>query len=514
LDGHESYEVMASRTLPGGMLGEIERDVGRTLPTHPRFHGEEGQGGRKELLKILRAVAAAEPIVGYCQGMNFVAAVLLISLGSDQDAFWMLLSMMEGYHYRNIFAPGVPLLPLRVFQFTGLVRKRLPRLWRHMESQGFSLDIFAHQCVMTLFAYSIEPAFLAHVWDSFFLLGWKAVFRIGLGILATLQPRLLEMDIEKISTYMHQCKRHVDPGTGEGGSKVQSTLLNLLRFKVPCETLDDLQRAFRLERLEALLLHRSCQDGESRRGDPLPLGFEWSKCGTNIQLHPKAFSTQDLPPWRQSAENSPVVGDDESTASAHVLVPLGALGDLRAALIDFDGQTHQDVTSLSHRVGGTERQLTGLLNQTEALRGEVQECALERDERQEFKKALMEVLQVAVKTSVAPPQQVSMEDAGGSEKQTAAVMPKPPPVSDVLVRQCLGRLKDVESDFFDRSVQWRTKSQALEPVEEEIAELRETKARSMEQLSSFLDMRAEKRQDLLEAGLQRFLAGGEVMALQ
>ena len=95
-----------------------------------------------------------------------------------------------------------------------------------------------------------------------------------------------------------------------------------------------------------------------------------------------------------------------------MLVPLGALGELRAALTHFDGQTHQDVTSLSHRVSGTERQLTGLLNQTEALREELQECALERDERQEFKKALMEVLHVAVKTSIAPPQQLSMEGTG------------------------------------------------------------------------------------------------------
>merc|ERR1719158_2088191 len=97
-DGHQSNEVLASRDLPGGMLGEIERDVGRTLPTHPRFQGEAGTSGRSELLKILRAVAAAEPVVGYCQGMNFVAAVLLVNLGNDQDAFWMLLAMIESYH--------------------------------------------------------------------------------------------------------------------------------------------------------------------------------------------------------------------------------------------------------------------------------------------------------------------------------------------------------------------------------------------------------------------------------
>merc|ERR1719486_593569 len=227
--------------------------------------------------------------------MNFVAAVLLINLSNDQDAFWMLLAMIEGYHYRHIFAPGVPLLPLRVFQFSGLVRQRLPKLWRHLSSEGFSLEIFAHQCVMTLFAYCIEPGFLAHVWDVFFFVGWKAFFRIGLGILAKLQPRLLEMGIEEISAYMHQCKRHVDPGTAGGGSEVQTTLQSLLCFKVPREKLDTLQRGFRLERWEALLSHSACKPGAADpQSEPLPLGFEWSKCGMNIQLHSRAFDTQDL----------------------------------------------------------------------------------------------------------------------------------------------------------------------------------------------------------------------------
>ena len=90
------------------------------------------------------------PNVGYCQGMNFVAATLtcpkvlnravavcaheafetnlsrLIHLGSASDAFWMLLALLEscclmasittalpcppnvaGYHYKFVFAPGV-----------------------------------------------------------------------------------------------------------------------------------------------------------------------------------------------------------------------------------------------------------------------------------------------------------------------------------------------------------------------------------------------------------------------
>jgi len=83
----------------------------------------------------------------------------------------------------------------------------------------------------------------------------------------------------------------------------------------------------------------------------------------------------------------------------------------------------------------------------------------------------------------------------------------------MLVRQCMVKLKDVEHDFFERSVEWRAKAQELEPANEEIEELREAKTRSMEQLSRFLDERAENRREQLEAGLRCILSGGDVSLL-
>ena len=46
--------------------------------------------------------------VGYCQGMSQIAALLLMYLNSDEDAFWALSQLMVGPKYKmhGFFIPG------------------------------------------------------------------------------------------------------------------------------------------------------------------------------------------------------------------------------------------------------------------------------------------------------------------------------------------------------------------------------------------------------------------------
>ena len=57
------------------VLRAVERDLRRTLPEHPFFHTDSGLGA---LRRVLAAYAARNPALGYCQSMNFVAALLLL----------------------------------------------------------------------------------------------------------------------------------------------------------------------------------------------------------------------------------------------------------------------------------------------------------------------------------------------------------------------------------------------------------------------------------------------------
>jgi len=474
------FKVLATQPMAQTKISEIERDVNRTFPTHPRFcQGTEGAGGREQLFQVLRATAAAVPAVGYCQGMNFVAAVLLLSVQEPHEAFWMMLAILDHYHFRHVFAPGVPLLPLRIFQFSRLVKERLPRLWRHLQEESSCVSIFAHQCVMTIFGYSIEPSFLVYVWDAVFFLGWNGVFRIGLGLLASLEERLLGMDAEDISRLLNS-KKLFEPGAAGSSPSIQSGLRSLLRFKVSDESLLELQYAFKLQRWEELVAHAA--------GDqPLPLGLERSACGKGVKWDLHACSTENRPPWRTDAPDV-AVGMDEDNGNSIVFVSFECVKLSQGKLREFDAQTQRDVAALSVRIGDAEKELAVILKETQSLRAEVEQTTLEQEERQDIKQALIETLQVAVKSSANSP--VSKA-----------------PGADETVHVCLRKMKQAENEYFEQSQRLTKKLQELDPFQAQIDDRQEYKQRAMAQLSAFLEFRQTERSDLMNEWLRTALAG-------
>ncbi|KAJ0490451.1 putative Rab-GTPase-TBC domain-containing protein [Helianthus annuus] len=48
--------------------------------------------------RLLLAYARRNPDVGYCQAMNFFAAMLLLMM-PEENAFWTLVGMIDGYFY-------------------------------------------------------------------------------------------------------------------------------------------------------------------------------------------------------------------------------------------------------------------------------------------------------------------------------------------------------------------------------------------------------------------------------
>ncbi len=50
--------------------------------------------GQAMLFNILAVYARVNPAVGYCQGMAYVAAVLLMHM-AEEEAFWCLVALLE-----------------------------------------------------------------------------------------------------------------------------------------------------------------------------------------------------------------------------------------------------------------------------------------------------------------------------------------------------------------------------------------------------------------------------------
>ena len=70
--------AIASQECPSEPV--IMRDIHRTFPAHEYFKEADGHG-QDGLLKLSKAYSLYDEEVGYCQGLSFLAASLLLHVG-------------------------------------------------------------------------------------------------------------------------------------------------------------------------------------------------------------------------------------------------------------------------------------------------------------------------------------------------------------------------------------------------------------------------------------------------
>ena len=89
-------------------MNEIDRyniikDVHRTLPDENMFD-EDIKSGENKLFNVLCAFACYDHEVGYVQGMNYLAGLLLLHMESEVDAFWCLVHLLHRKNWRQIYS--------------------------------------------------------------------------------------------------------------------------------------------------------------------------------------------------------------------------------------------------------------------------------------------------------------------------------------------------------------------------------------------------------------------------
>ena len=95
---------------------------------------------------MLVAYAHYDPEVGYCQGMAFVAALLVSYLGGEEEeVFWLLVALMRSPRHglSGLYAPGLPLAERHNHVLQGLLNTLRPALARRL----LQLDIHPTMCV-------------------------------------------------------------------------------------------------------------------------------------------------------------------------------------------------------------------------------------------------------------------------------------------------------------------------------------------------------------------------------
>jgi len=166
---------------------QIKRDVGRTFPDHPYFNEEAGQ---QQLEQFLTAYSLYNTTIGYCQSMNFVAAMLLIMM-PEEDAFWTLAAICEDILI-DYYIPSMEGCMTDAKVFERLLQEHLPALWRHLQTIDFSINLALIPWFLCVYFGHLPNQALLRVWDLFLCEGRLALFQVGLSVIKLNEARVLQ----------------------------------------------------------------------------------------------------------------------------------------------------------------------------------------------------------------------------------------------------------------------------------------------------------------------------------
>lgn len=139
--------------------------------------------------------------------MSFVCGHLAYYL-NEEDAFWVLVSLVKTYELGEMYRPGLPKLTALLYKLERLIQVYMPNLFLHFQSLGVQPVMYAAEWFTTVFAYSFEFNVAARIWDVFLIEGIDYLLNLALAILKIAEPQLLKRSFEAIILYLKERGYH------------------------------------------------------------------------------------------------------------------------------------------------------------------------------------------------------------------------------------------------------------------------------------------------------------------
>ncbi|XP_056430232.1 TBC1 domain family member 30 isoform X2 [Hyla sarda] len=181
---------------------QIVKDLHRTGCSS--YCGQEAEQDRVVLKRVLLAYARWNKSVGYCQGFNILAALILeVMEGNEGDALKVMIYLIDKVLPESYFVNNLRALSVDMAVFRDLLRMKLPDLSHHLDvlqrtanresGGGYEpplTNVFTMQWFLTLFATCLPNHTVLKIWDSVFFEGSEIILRVALAIWAKLGEQI------------------------------------------------------------------------------------------------------------------------------------------------------------------------------------------------------------------------------------------------------------------------------------------------------------------------------------
>lgn len=284
---------------------QIDKDLNRTFTGDRSF-------SRLQLKEILISYSIRNPNVGYCQGLNFIVALLLSYGFSEEEAFWMFVQIIEKYlPYEYFTSMSGVVLDQKVFDY--LFRIKMPKLCKYMEKLGVESGFFTVQWFICMYSFTFKKEIVKYLWDIIFVHGTNSIYQIGLATLYILKREIMNKKdfLQLMEAVETGCKSITDieaftQALGRRNFRIKSVLITKLRNLLEKEVVEEFKERFpELSDPKAVLskIRCACKDEEECKQKIFVTGsyFTYSLCNVEVieefidaNSYPKIAHANDL----------------------------------------------------------------------------------------------------------------------------------------------------------------------------------------------------------------------------
>lgn len=199
---------------PSDPVEAIRNDLERTFADMPMVAPRKPQ-----IFRILQQYATDNPDIGYTQGMNYVAATMVLKFPDREDLaqrrFAEALLQFSGF-----WSDGFPLLNFCVHFFADLAERHLPGLWAHLLQSGVEPMSYLPNGWLSLFGKWLPLPAVMECMDLILECGIRGVLGVTLALFQIQQNRLMSArSMEHLLELINQDMR-TSPLDGELIAKV------------------------------------------------------------------------------------------------------------------------------------------------------------------------------------------------------------------------------------------------------------------------------------------------------
>jgi len=237
-----SYEDLIKMELNSKLKEQIDKDLHRTAP-HIEFFQKEA--GLNALYNVLKALALHDEQVSYCQGINILAAnVILLSDGNEKESFEVLKYFFSNLKLREFYIKGFPKLHSYIFILKRLIKIYLSDINEILEASLIPDEVWIFKWIQSLYSLTIDFSIGIRLWDCIISSSLEFLFNFTLGFLKYFEKKILT--VSDMSEFVEVFKINITEFKVQDIYTLREKLIQLSSsFKFDKNLLDEIIRDYK-----------------------------------------------------------------------------------------------------------------------------------------------------------------------------------------------------------------------------------------------------------------------------